>query len=160
MTDAGLYGAIYLATSLTSSVITNNAAAALIFPIAMKAVDQTGVSRLLMSYILMLGASDFMTPFGYTTNLMVYGPGGYTAKDFLYMGGPLQFLLFLSTTAIVATALPWWLAWFVTSAMFIVVCIVRLSNGAIKSFFFKEKNEKDTPYGGGKEEPIDNLGSL
>jgi len=152
--DAGLYGAMYLATSLTSSVITNNAAAALTFPIAMAAVDQTGVSRLLMSYILMLGASDFMTPFGYTTNLMVYGPGGYTAKDFLYMGGPLQFLLFLSSTAIVATALPWWLAWFVTSAMFIVVCIVRLSNGAVIATFFKGNDKTGT----GRDSPSTDVG--
>lgn len=65
--DAGLLGAVYLATFLISSVVTNNAAAALMFPIAMDAADQTGVDPLLMSYCLMLAASaSFMSPFGYT----------------------------------------------------------------------------------------------
>jgi di/tricarboxylate transporter len=76
--DAGLYGAVYFATFLISNVVTNNAAAALLFPIAMDAAEMTGADRKLMSYILMLGASaSFMSPFGYTTNLLIYGPGGY-----------------------------------------------------------------------------------
>ena len=76
--DAGLYGAVYFATFFISNVVTNNAAAALLFPIAMDAAEQTGADRLLMSYTLMLGTSaSFMSPFGYTTNLLIYGPGGY-----------------------------------------------------------------------------------
>jgi len=59
-------------------VVTNNAAAALIFPIAMNAAEQTGTDRLLMSYCVMLAASaSFMSPYGYTTNLLVYQPGAY-----------------------------------------------------------------------------------
>lgn len=70
--DAGLYGAVYFATFLISNIVTNNAAAALMFPIAMNAANQTGANRLLMSYNLMLAASaSFMSPFGYTTNLLV-----------------------------------------------------------------------------------------
>lgn len=65
--DAGLYGAVYLATVLISNIVTNNAAAALVFPIALDAAEQTGADQILMSYTLMLGASaSFMTPFGYT----------------------------------------------------------------------------------------------
>ncbi len=78
--DAGLFGAVYFATFLISNVVTNNAAAALIFPIAMKAADdvEPKVDKKLMSFIVMLGASaSFMSPFGYTTNLLIYGPGGY-----------------------------------------------------------------------------------
>ena len=45
--------------------------------IAIGAADTAGVDLKMMSYALMLGASDFSTPFGYQTNLMVYGPGGY-----------------------------------------------------------------------------------
>ena len=61
--------------------MTNNAAAALIFPIAMDAAEQTGTDRLIMSYCVMLAASaSFMSPYGYTTNLLVYGPGGYKVK--------------------------------------------------------------------------------
>ena len=100
----------------------------------MKAADQTGANRRLMSFILMMGASDFMTPFGYTTNLMVYGPGGYTAKDFLWMGGPLQIVLWITSTAVVSakgSAFPWWASWIVTSVLFIIVSTARLTNGAI-----------------------------
>lgn len=64
---AGLLGAVYLGTFLISNVVTNNAAAALMFPIAMDAADQSGTDTLIMSYCLMLGASaSFMSPFGYT----------------------------------------------------------------------------------------------
>jgi di/tricarboxylate transporter len=80
-TDAGLIGAVYFATSLISAFVTNNAAAALMFPIAMGAAEGAGINVKLMSYAVMLGASDFSTPFGYQTNLMVYGPGGYKVRD-------------------------------------------------------------------------------
>lgn len=129
--DAGLYGAVYLATFLISNVVTNNAAAALLFPIAMDAADQTGADRLLMAYILMLSASaSFMTPFGYTTNLMVYGPGGYKAKDFLLIGSPMQVVLWILSVVLVSSSLNWWISWVVTSAILIVVVVVRLTNGA------------------------------
>ena len=82
MGDAGLFGAVYFATFLISNVVTNNAAAALIFPIAMDAAEQFGTDRLLMSYCIMLAASaSFMSPFGYTTNLMIYGPGAYKVRQ-------------------------------------------------------------------------------
>lgn len=81
MPDAGLLGSVYLATFLISNVVTNNAAAALIFPIAMDAAEQTGTNRVIMSYCVMLSASaSFMSPYGYTTNLLIYGPGGYKVR--------------------------------------------------------------------------------
>ncbi len=68
--SAGLLGAVYLATVLMSQVVANNAAAALIFPIAMDAAAQGGIDPLLMACGIMLAASAaFMTPFGYQTNL-------------------------------------------------------------------------------------------
>lgn len=64
---AGLFAAVYLATFLISNVVTNNAAAALIFPVAINAARQTETDVTLMSYCVMLGASaSFMSPFGYT----------------------------------------------------------------------------------------------
>ena len=62
-----LFTDYHFATFLISNVVTNNAAAALLFPIALDAADQTGVDKIIMSYCLMLGASaSFMSPFGYT----------------------------------------------------------------------------------------------
>jgi len=62
--------------------VTNNAAAALMFPIAIDAAEGAGINVKIMSYAVMLGASDYTTPFGYQTNLMVYGPGGYKVRPF------------------------------------------------------------------------------
>ena len=68
--DAGILGAVYMSTVLISQVVANNAAAALIFPIAMDAAELVEIDRSLMSYTLMLAASAaFMTPFGYQTNV-------------------------------------------------------------------------------------------
>lgn len=74
---AGVYGAVYLATFLISQIVTNNAAAALMFPIAIETANQVeGVDNVTMAYCLMLSASaSFMSPFGYQTNMLVYGPG-------------------------------------------------------------------------------------
>jgi di/tricarboxylate transporter len=63
--DIGVFAAVYVTTALISAVVTNNAAAALIFPVAMDAAAQTGTEPILMAYCVMLGASDYMTPFGY-----------------------------------------------------------------------------------------------
>jgi len=81
---AGVFGAVYFATFLISNVVTNNAAAALMFPIAMQAADdfEPAIDHQLMAYCLMLAASaSFMSPFGYQTNLLVYGPGVSIIRD-------------------------------------------------------------------------------
>lgn len=83
--------AMYLATVLLSNIVANNAAAALMYPIAINVAKSEGLDKRLMAYLLMLAASaSFAVPFGYQTNLMVYGAGGYSFKDFLRFGGPLQ----------------------------------------------------------------------
>ncbi|KAL7576543.1 hypothetical protein ACA910_018037 [Epithemia clementina (nom. ined.)] len=125
--DAGLLGAVYFATFLISNVVTNNAAAALLFPIAMDAADQTGVDRIVMSFALMLGASaSFMTPFGYTTNLLIYGPGGYKYTDFLKFGTPMQIVLWILSTAFLVIE-QWYLCWLAMLLVFLVVCFFRLT---------------------------------
>jgi Na+/H+ antiporter NhaD/arsenite permease-like protein len=129
---AGLYGSIYLASNLLSAVLTNNAAAALMYPIAMNAVDQSGADRFKMSMILMLSASDYITSFGYQTNLMVYGPGEYKNIDYMKFGAPMQILLWLSSTAMVsATGSNWYVSWLICPLGFVVVASIRLTNGAI-----------------------------
>ena len=101
--DAGIYAMIYLATFLISNVVTNNAAAALIFPIGIDVALDFGTDPKMMAYCIMLSASaSFMSPFGYQTNLMVYGPGGYKYVDFLKFGTPMQVVLWLFTVGILA----------------------------------------------------------
>lgn len=123
--DAGLLGAVYLSTVLTSQVVANNAAAALIFPIAMGAAMSTGTDLKLMAYTIMLAASAaFMTPFGYQTNLMVMGPGGYSTADFLVFGIPMQLVLLFCTTIFLVT--PLWISWLVSLAIFGAVVSSRI----------------------------------
>jgi Na+/H+ antiporter NhaD/arsenite permease-like protein len=140
--DAGVYGAVYFAGNLLSAVLTNNAAATLMFPIAMNTVDQTGADRLKMCYILMLSSSDYITSFGYQTNLMVYGPGEYRNVDYLKFGAPMQLLLWISTTAMVATLSiddpKWVISWIVCAIGFLVVAGFRLTGGWFSSRAQKE----------------------
>lgn len=112
------------------------------YPIAMKAVDQSGADRLKMSYILMLSASDYITSFGYQTNLMVYGPGGYRNIDYMKFGAPMQTLLWLSSTAMIsAQGNNWYVSWFICAIGFVVVAAIRLTNGAI---LHRNKNGQKT----------------
>lgn len=94
-------GAIYVATALLTEFITNNAAAALMFPLAAATAETAGLPLVPVALIVMMAASaSFSTPIGYQTNLMVYGPGGYRFGDFLRFGIPLQLLLAAVTLSI------------------------------------------------------------
>ena len=96
--------AIYLMTLIATEVITNNAAAVLVFPIAMAAAESMGVSATPFVIAIMVAASAaFATPIGYQTNLMVYGPGGYRFLDYVRFGLPLD--LIVMTVALVV--IPW-----------------------------------------------------
>lgn len=86
-------GALFLVTIVLTALITNAAAVSIVFPIAMSMAEQMNLSYTPFFVAIAYAASgDFMTPIGYQTNLMVYGPGGYTFKDFLRVGGPLTVL--------------------------------------------------------------------
>lgn len=85
---------IYVLTSLLTEVVTNNAAAALMVPLALATAERLGVSHVPFAAALMVGASaSFATPIGYTTNLMVYGAGGYRFTDFLRVGAAMNILV-------------------------------------------------------------------
>lgn len=92
---------IYALTSVMTEVVTNNAAAVLMFPVAQSVAETLGVSLWPFVVILMLGASaSFATPIGYQTNLMVYGPGGYRFSDYLRIGVPLNVILGIVTVGL------------------------------------------------------------
>jgi di/tricarboxylate transporter len=130
--EAGLVAAIMLAAFLISSILTNNAAAALLFPIAMNVAESAGIDLKLMSFALMLSASDYMTPYGYQTNLLVYGPGGYTFGDFVRFGIPLQLLLWICG-ALFLTVFDWYISWIGSAVVLAAVMAFRLLGDASTS---------------------------
>ena len=85
---------IYLLGSLITEVITNNAAAILMFPFCLETARLFEVdSRPFVIALVLSASASFMTPIGYQTNMMVYGPGGYRFSDFLRIGTPLNLML-------------------------------------------------------------------
>ena len=95
---------VYLVTLVTTELITNNAAAALMFPMAIETARTLGVNYMPFVIVVMMAASaGFATPIGYQTNLMVYGPGGYRFSDYLKVGVPLDLLIGIITVALA----PW-----------------------------------------------------
>ncbi len=90
----GILAGIYFLTSFYTEIITNNAAAALLVPVAISAGEQAGLDpRGLLIAVAMAASASFATPIGYQTNLMVYGPGGYKFKDFLRVGIPMNVIV-------------------------------------------------------------------
>nr|WP_302180106.1 SLC13 family permease [Chryseosolibacter indicus] len=84
---------LFIVTILLTSLITNAAAVSIVFPIAMSMAEQLHLSYTPFFVAIAYAASgDFMTPIGYQTNLMIYGPGGYSFKDFIRVGTPLTIL--------------------------------------------------------------------
>jgi di/tricarboxylate transporter len=75
---------MYVATMLLANMASYTAAATLMFPIAIKVAEQEGLDKNRMAFLLMLASSaSFAVPFGYQTNLMVLGAGGYSFHDFV-----------------------------------------------------------------------------
>ena len=98
---------VYAITNILTEVITNNAAAALVFPIALSLANTLEVSFMPFVVAIAIGASaSFSTPIGYQTNLMVYGPGGYKFTDFMRVGIPLNLLFWLITVTLTPLIYP------------------------------------------------------
>ncbi|SEH37009.1 TrkA-C domain-containing protein [Halopenitus malekzadehii] len=86
-------------TALLANVITPVATVVLMIPVAVDAAVGFGANPFaFLLAVTFASATSFMTPVGYQTNLMVYGPGGYRFSDFLRVGGPLQLLVAVVTT--------------------------------------------------------------
>jgi di/tricarboxylate transporter len=96
------FAAVFLATMLCTELITNNAAAVLMFPIALKTAAALDCEPAPFVVAVMIAASaSFLTPFGYQTNMMVYGVGGYRVVDYIKFGMPLSLIVFVVTMLVV-----------------------------------------------------------
>ena len=97
----GLLGVV-LATVALVAIITNNAAAVLMFPIALSTATQLGASQRPFAIAVALAASaSFLTPIAYQTNIMVYGPGGYRFGDYARLGWVITLVVVTATVVLV-----------------------------------------------------------
>lgn len=102
-----LLAAMFIITNLFTELITNNAAAALAFPLALSISAQLGVSPMPFFVVICMAASaSFSTPIGYQTNLIVQGIGNYKFTDFLRVGLPLNIITFLISVFLIPLIWP------------------------------------------------------
>ena len=86
--------AVYYTTTILTELVSNNAIAVIMAPIAIALAQATGVDpRPLVIAVMIAASACFATPIGYQTNMLVYGPGGYAFSDFLRVGVPLNLSL-------------------------------------------------------------------
>lgn len=104
-TSFGIYivlAALFLITNIFTELITNNAAAALAFPLALAVSENLGVNPMPFVVCVCFAASSaFSTPIGYQTNLIVQGIGGYKFKDFLKVGLPMNLIVFVLSVLLI-----------------------------------------------------------
>lgn len=92
----------YIATNLLTEILSNNAAVILMLPVAVKAATALSLNPYAFMYAVTFAASNsYLTPIGYQTNTMVYGPGGYKFLDFTRIGLPLNILLTILTPLLI-----------------------------------------------------------
>lgn len=99
---------LFVCTVITGAVVTNNAAAVIMFPVATAIAHSLDLAATPFIITLIIGASaSFMTPIGYQTNLMIYGPGGYRFHDFIRLGLPLTILVGVMAVGLIPVIWPW-----------------------------------------------------
>jgi di/tricarboxylate transporter len=99
--------ATYIAVSVMTEMVTNNAAAVIMVPLALAMTQQAGLAPEPFMFAIMIAASaSFATPLGYQTNLMIYGPGGYRFTDFLRAGIPMNIVVGLTTITVLLLMFP------------------------------------------------------
>jgi di/tricarboxylate transporter len=103
----GVLGGVYLLTLVFTELVTNNAAAALAFPVAHAAANGLGVNFMPFAIaIAMAASSGFATPLGYQTHLLVYGAGGYRFSDYVRIGIPLDLLIMALAVTLIPVFFP------------------------------------------------------
>ena len=96
-------GLFYLGTAIITEMVSNSASVVLLLPIGVEVAGQLGANPFAFVMAVTFAASTpLLTPVGYQTNLMVYGPGGYKFTDFARVGAPLQLILTVVTTVGIA----------------------------------------------------------
>ncbi|KAG2495059.1 hypothetical protein HYH03_006670 [Edaphochlamys debaryana] len=123
--------AIYIATAVMSELLTNNAAGAIMYPIAAISGEAMGISPRDTSVAIMLGASaGFINPFSYQCNLMVYAAGNYSVREFAIIGAPFQVWLMIVASFILIYRDSWqqvWIvSWCVTGAVILLPALFSL----------------------------------
>jgi di/tricarboxylate transporter len=104
---AVVLGAVILLTSICTQILSNNATAVLLLPIAISTALAIGVDPKPFIVGICFGASAcFATPMGYQTNLMVYGPGGYSFMDYMKLGIPLNIFVVVASTLFIPLIWP------------------------------------------------------
>jgi len=104
--DVGRLVAVLAATMILTELLSNNAAAALMLPVAMATAVEAGLDPRSFAIVVLIGAScSFLSPIGYQTNLMVYGLGGYKFRDFTIVGAPLTLVTLIVTPIVVPLVL-------------------------------------------------------
>jgi len=99
--------AIYLLTSILTELVSNNAVAVVLTPIAIGLAGAMGLdARPLVVAVMIAASASFATPIGYQTNMLVYGPGGYKFTDFLKVGIPLNLSVGILASAIIPVIWP------------------------------------------------------
>ncbi|GHA54566.1 sodium:sulfate symporter [Amylibacter ulvae] len=94
--------AIFLLTSVLTELVSNNAVAVVVTPIAIALASALGVDpRPLVVAVMVAASASFATPIGYQTNTLVYGPGGYSFTDFMKIGIPLNLSIGLLTSLLI-----------------------------------------------------------
>ena len=98
---------VYVAISILTEVITNNAAALLMLPIVLEITEKASLNNEPFVFAIMMAASaSFATPLGYQTNMMVYGPGEYRFTDFLRAGIPMNIVAGVVTITVLLIGWP------------------------------------------------------
>jgi di/tricarboxylate transporter len=105
--DLGVLAGVLIATMLMTELLSNNAAAVMMFPIAMAVAEQSSLNPRPFAIAILFGATlSFLTPIGYQTNTLVWGMGGYRYGDFARLGAPLTLVTIIAILVLVPLTFP------------------------------------------------------